>query len=245
MPLGLALCMRISLKWIMPGFIEGHVRDTSWGVFDGAERCLREFAKSNKEAIKPGDLLKRLREINAKLASITLIQPAPRPVPEPPRFFDLRLLAVSSWPFLLVPAFFGLVELKRAPDIWARVVDAWTPEEEKNLEYIPEIPKVKVDFPYKAPSNPRPIKILGEDKATRVQMLIAQRRGAYLAGEYNPQDIGAFILVRIPDIEFYSFMIYDPVTDKMVSDRIIHLRSLLPRRVFVRIDKATVWVPNY
>ncbi|MFA5264754.1 MAG: hypothetical protein WC378_13105 [Opitutaceae bacterium] len=245
LPLGLALCMRLSLRWIMPGFIEGHVRDARWGFFDGTGRCLREYSKATDKEVKPGELLQQLREINAKLASLTHIHPAPRLIPEPPHFLDLRLLAYSSWIFLIVPAVFALVELHRTPDIRWHVADAWTPEEEKHLEWLPPEPTVKMEFPFEAPSNPKSIKIISEDTATKLQAKAAQRKGAYYAQDYRPEDIGALILVRIPDNAHYAFMLYDPKSGKVVSNRIIHLRSILPRRVFVRVDKYTVWVPNY
>jgi hypothetical protein len=216
-----------------------------WRLFDGIKRCRREFAKATEEGLKPGELLQQLHEINAKLASLTVINPAPRPIPEPPRLLDLRLLAYSSWIVLLVPAVFALVELYRTPNIRWHVTDAWTPEDEKYLEWLPPAPTVKMDFPFEAPSDPKIVTVISEATASKIQMKVAQRRGAYYTQNYRPQDIGALVLVRIPDNAHYAYMLYDPVGDKVFSDRIIHLRSTLPRRIFVRVDKNIVWVPNY
>lgn len=243
--LSLAILIRLSMKWLIQPFIDIYAPGSSWGFFDGEKRCARE-AQGDRDAVPDsGELLVQLRAINEKLSKLTHAEIRPIPVSEPSHLMELMLLAVMGWAILVVPSTLASVKIVRSGNPWTRFVDAWTPEEEKTLEWLPPPPEVKIDFPYEKPKYARPAILLGTDEASKLQIKVARRRGAYYTQDYRPADIGCPVLVPLPTVQGNSFMIYDPRTDEVSGSRILFLKSTPPRRSFLAIDKDMVWVPNY
>lgn len=243
--LSLALLIRLSMKWLIQPFIDIYAPGASWGFLDGEKRCLREAQQDGDSVPEAGSLLLQLRAVNERLSKLTHAEVRPLPVPEPSHLMELMLLAVMGWALLVAPATLASVKIVRSGNPWTRFVDAWTPDEEKNLEWLPPPPEVKIDFPYEKPKHARPVILLGTEEASKLQVKVARRRGAYYTQDYRPQDIGCPVLVPLPTVRGNSFMVYDPRSDEVSGTRILFLKSTPARRTFVAIDKDMVWVPNY
>jgi hypothetical protein len=244
-PLILALGVRIAVAWLLANMIKQAYPKVRWGVFDGASRCAREFATLLPEKPSTGKIKKELVDINEHLVKYSRNADKTAQIFEPGHFQELRMLGVLSWFFVLVPGFFAINELRTTKAPLARLEYAWTPENERDLEWLPPEPEVKIDFAFEQPKSPRHIPVLDTEPASRAQVKVAIRRGIYLAGNYRPEDINACILVKMPHTRDHAFMIYDPKSRKLVTDDILFLPLTPNRHTWAVIDNKVVFLPDY
>lgn len=244
-PLLIALTSRICLGLLLPHLIKPQFPKIRWGLFDGSSRCRREYASLIPEKPSARALRKEFDEINATIVRFSREHDLSKRICEPSHFHDLQLLGMIAWLFFLLPLGFAINDLRKTESPMGRLVYAWTPEDERDLEWLPSEPELKIDFPFEKPDRPRAIIVKERIPSTRAQKKVALRRGIYLARDYRPEDIQATILVKMPHVQDHSFMLYDPVERKIVSDDILVLPFTPSRRSWATIDTRVVFIPDY
>lgn len=228
---------------IQPLVIEFAPRSAPWRVWDGVARCEKELSGYAEQRMHERDIVHALSEINADLRRINS---AATPVHLPPHLAPAKTAATLSWLILACALFLAGNRIRHTPAPFKHFADTWssrvhTPDE----AWYPPPQKEKQDFPFVHPKNPPTVIPVGHGVASEAIVLAARNKGAYLVQDYKPSDIGAPVLVQVPTDEYFGFLLYDPVSRKIMDNRVIVLKDIPPRRVFISIDGRPVFVPNY
>ena len=214
-----------------------------WGLRDGVARCEKELSAFSERALHEREIAHSLAALNADLAHLA---PNAKPVQLPPHFARAKAIAMLAWVAFILLAVSGARHLQSTPQPLVHFSKAWDNRPPApDAAWYPPAPKEKEDFPFAIPKHPPMVIPIGHGVASEEIVRAARRKGAYLVQDYKPHDIGAPVLVQVPTDQYSGFLLYDPTSNKIVDNKVLVLKYIPPRRVFISIDGKLVFVPNY
>jgi len=244
-PLVLALTMRFSLRGlVLPLLRQCFAGPAKWGLWDGSHRCDVEVRRFPEGRLKRGAIKDQLEEINHNLRELKHLNPPPALVRIPPTMVSLRLIALLSWPLLILPGTLAVMKIKATPNPFIDFQVAWFPKEE-DLEYYPEAPPYRIDFPFEVPKKAKFLSFEETSEVSEIQAKLGVRRGASQVSGYIIETIGANILVRVPSDKKLSFVIYDPKRSDLAAKKVYHVKTPPARKSCVMIDGKMAFVLDY
>lgn len=245
LPLLIALVMRTLLFQYLQPYLPERIRASGgWSWIDGPRRCRRELADLQGEAVSPGALRRRLREINEKLEGMKGESGEVSIISQPARMGILLLAALASWAMSLGPTVAGLYVGLSRPDPWLSFVETWNPKE-PDIEWYPPPQLYKVPFPFEVPRRAPSARIVEMGVATPEEIKLANRRGGFYVQDYDVKEIAVPVLVRIPSGDLYAFMLFDAKRGQTMGNKVYYLRSVPRQKSFVNIEGQITFVPDW
>lgn len=244
-PLGLAFGLRAMLMANLQPILSIHFPQAKpWKLLDGPSRC--DAARSELRSI--GELTAIVRNINADIAKLTVLQPPPPKVLVPPTFLGLRATALCSW--LLIAGLFGYVgwqAVENPPSLDAlRIAWAGKPQDIEKLaagEEDSEREETRIPWPHtRVPAEVRLLTPLESKPVSAKQQAAALRAGQALLGRYLPSTINVPVLVPVPVEKHFGYVLYDGRKKVLLSRNVIVLTFQPMPRTWIEVEGRKAYV---
>jgi len=229
-----------------------------WKWSDGAARCLAEMPATGQGS-DPVALEAALAALNADIAKLTLLVPAPAPFVAPPHFDGTRAVALSSWLVLAALGAGGIWRGCAHPPSWSEFRVAWISSAsvpssapvgaaDGAVSTAVAAPRVaaeadvsradiKVAWPYKPGDDAEEVVVKESAPATAAQTSYALKRGRELTARYRPETITTLLVFEVPAGDKIGLVIYDGVNRTLASPN-VHLIEYRPTaRAWVKVGK--------
>lgn len=227
-----------------------------WSWRDSSARCRAEMPPvgQGREAIA---LEAAFAGINAEIAKLKLLKPAPAPLVAPPHFGGTRATALVSW---LVLA--GLVvgcgwRAKVHPPSWSELRSAWISSasvpssapvgvadgavpttvaaHRAAAEADVSSASVKVSWPYRPGDEAERFDVKALSVATLAQNSYAMKLGREIVAPYRADTIGTLVIFEVPAGDKIGVMVFDGARRKLASQQVYILETRPDARSWIQV----------
>lgn len=208
-----------------------------WRFADGPSRCLRERATSRFVLRTTQELHAMLLSINAEIAALKALHPPPTPIKPPPRLKLVWWSSIASWVVLISIFALCFREMRIHPPSWKQFQAAWSfGQPREQTEQSAAAKKILLPWPYKKPSEAKPVSPKEIFDCTTEQQKMAVSIGTQLTEQYARSSIDAPIVVRIPTYEFYGYMLFDARKQQTMNKKVYILSYAPIHRSWIELD---------